>query len=302
MYNAAPEARIGVSYRLTVDIEKGTHQYISIGDLGDFAWHTAVLDINAGTLGTTLNATSSVVANGTDRYLFSIDYTRTNGGALNPIICFVAASTTTQCASFTAAGTETVKVYSAQIRRTSTQPTYVATTAAPVYGSFTGRRGLVFDGSSDRMGSTSLFSDIWTNSVKEVFAVAVPGESSMVNANILTTASHYAAIEIGTAYPALYNYDGSGDRAEDTAYSRGTPYVLHGRHAGGSIYYSKDNGVEISASSGNTTNTTDTLSLGARSASEYWTGDILEVVTFNRTLQPSVRDRIISGLRIKHGI
>jgi hypothetical protein len=292
--NSYTTATAGATYRITFDVEKGTHQYISIADFGDFAWHTAVLDINTGTLGTTLNATSSKVANGTDRYFFSMDFTRTNGGTIAPLVCFVAASTTTQCASFTAAGTETVKIYSAQLQRSSMQPTYIATTTAPVYGSLTGRRMLTFDGTNDQLSTTSTWGDLFGASAKTAFIVGQSAAFAADQNYLSDNTASYGRIcyHNSSGYIGLRNNDGSPDQTPTSPPSAGVPFVLGIYHDGTNIGSALNRGTYATAASGATAVTAGVVHMGSIGGSAYLNGQLGPIITFNRVLTQPERDMI----------
>lgn len=298
----------GMVYRAIFDVEYGNHPYIMLLEGGDAAFHGVSINLSNNTVHQTINASNVAITTVSgSRKTVAFDFTRTNGGAgsfLNPIIAFADTSARTSPPSYTPAGTETVKAYSIQIQRSSMQPSYVATTTAPVHGGVVGRRSLTFDGSNDRMTSVSALSAIlaagavdgflvFTTNTPAVYQTTLTDTGTMIGPDIDDIASTFI----------WYNWDGPGYDAADTAVTLAAqrPYVAAFRHSGGNIYASVNNSVEVSAASGDTTTLTGTLLLGYEGVGSYFNGHILEVITFNRTLPVAVREQIIQGLREKWG-
>jgi len=212
-----------------------------------------------------------------------------------PYICINSTASLTGCESYLAAGTETVKIHSAQIQRSSMQSTYIATTTAPVYGSLTGRRMLTFDGSTKALSSASLASALFTASTKEYFQVAALDTNSG-SQTVMRSASGYFYIQTSSGSIYSFNYDGTTDSA-GAAFTVGAPFVFYGRHESGTLYGAVNRGAAGSNASGDTSNINTALFYGSSNAtgSTSVNGQLGPIIAFSRILPQAVRDTIGRG-------
>jgi hypothetical protein len=102
-----------------------------------------------------------------------------------------------------------------------------------------------------------------------------------------------------------YNYDGSEDTAGAT-YTVGTWHHIVWRHSGGTLYLYKDGAEAATATSGNTTDLTNAMSIGGGgfAGSESWGGDLAEVAAWNVALTVSeiaALARGVSPLSLRYG-
>lgn len=227
----------------------------------------------------------------------SIEVTPTTAGACYPLASMITAGASG--ASYNGDGASGVYLYGLQFQRASMQPTYIATTTVPVYGSLTGRRMLTFDGSNDYMSSTSALSDIYGASAKTFFG--------LVNTNLLNTyqevldgsgGSQFAVriLNSGSSIQA-FNADGAVDYAAATI-TANAPNAVVVTHDGTNLAIAVNRSAFTSAASGASSALTETIRLGAwGSGTSPFNGQLGPIITFNRVLPQPVRDTIRAGLQ-----
>ena len=166
-----------------------------------------------------------------------------------------------------------------------------------------GRWVFSFDGSADTMTSTSIGTDIWGLSGKTSFVVAVPAAVAAGPYTVLrdSDATTKSRLYIDTSKWATRNYDGSNDTEATHAAVVGVPALYVSGHDGTNISTWLSRGGAASVASGATSSLAGTLMFGAGSAAHYFSGNILEVIIFNRVLPVAVREQIRQGLREKWG-
>jgi hypothetical protein len=109
----------------------GTHSFIQIW-VSSMASVFANFDLSAGTVGTFANCTTSITSVGNGWYRCSIFYTPDSTGGRQPLIAMVGSSSANRLQAFSAAGTETVFLWGAQLEQRSSVTAYTATTTAPI--------------------------------------------------------------------------------------------------------------------------------------------------------------------------
>jgi hypothetical protein len=295
----------GQTYTCRADVTKGTHQYITVGDGSDAAWHNVVADLTAGTLSTPTNLVSSSIENtAADRYVVSATFTRTNAGSTACFVCFATASNNTSCTSFNAAGTETVTVNNLSLRHANADPVYVPTTTAPQYRGVNGRSVLRFDGVNDNYASTAVLSDIFAAGNKTAIAVTRINDASAIARILETAATNRWRMSVGDTANDLiiYNDDGGADTLTSAGAQVITNNVMRLKtwHDGTNIYSQINDGAIDSAASGNTSALTAALALGKGDA-ETLPGDLAELLTFNRALSSPELAHIDKCLKQKWG-
>jgi len=240
------------------------------------------------TTGSPLNKTYTSVGNGWCRFSFEVAATSTASGYQE----FYLLNAGSQ--SYAGDGASGLYLWGAQLQRASMQPSYIQTTASPIYGSLTGRRGLVFDGSNDQMTSASYTSAIFAAGAKEAYIITDSNTASGTQV-ILRPASSYFDLRISGAGYQFVNYDGTGDQTQST-HAANRVELFSFRHASGYLYSSIQGGPETAGTaSGDTTNISTALTLGH--ASTPLNGNMYRFITFNKTNSPAVRAKLQRGFR-----
>jgi hypothetical protein len=171
---------------------------------------------------------------------------------------------------------------------------------------------LRFDGSNDRMATSSLFSSFFSASAFTLFIVAKATSISTNNANIWQNAavvsdggnSHgFFAVRSNSTAAAFAFNSTSGTATSSAAYTAGDWVVFSVLHNGASLT-ARINGTDAtSASIASLSFMSFTLNLGVNGGFDaYFNGDVGEVVTYNTTLSANDRNSIESYLRNKWAI
>jgi hypothetical protein len=215
--------------------------------------------------------------------------TATTTGINAPYIALISSGNS----SYLGDGASGVYVFGAQFQRSSMQPSYIATTTAPVYGSLTGRRMLTFDGTNDAMTSTSIASELWGLSAKTTFAVGVPFVTSGTHVIIKDSdGTTKTRIYVDTNKWAVRNSDGSNDTESTYTAVPNEAAVFMAGHNGTNLTTWLNRSVGASVASGATSSLGGTLQLGSASATNYWNGQLGPIITYNRVLTQPERDMI----------
>lgn len=287
----------GVVYRYQVYLKANERTYASIRiqDSGTLD-KTAFANLTTCALGTVqspLTATIESVSNGWCR--MAVTFTST---ATNPLYAAIEINSALNTNSYTGNGTSSIYVFGAQLQRSSMQPSYIATTTGPIYGSLTGRRMLTLDGSNDGMSSTSKSSDIFGTQAKEAFAV-MHTNAINVNQYYFTGFDNYWAMRVPSSGSTIgmLNYDGTTDQANTSA-SANTTYVANFYHDTTNIAHRLNNGTFTVTASGASSSLNNVLWIGQSGASTaYLNGQLGPIITFNRVLPQPVRDTIRAALQ-----
>jgi hypothetical protein len=287
----------GTSYRFSVYAKTKERSQIRMLLSGSTP-NTAVL-VNTttcaevSTTGSPLNKTYTLGADGWCKISFEVA-ANASGSAYQEIYLANAGAI-----SYLGDGTSGIYLWGAQLQRSSMQPTYIATTTAPVYGSLTGRRMLSLDGTNDTMASASLWGDVFAAGAKTAFVVATPYLYT-ANQNFLSdNGASYGRLcyHNSSGYIGLRNNDGGVTSTPLAPPSANIPLVLAIWHDGTNIFALRNGPVQASVASGNTVNMTGSLKLGSTGAAEYMNGQLGPIITFNRVLPQPVRDTIRAGLQ-----
>jgi hypothetical protein len=219
--------------------------------------------------------------------------TSTASGTVN---FYAILSNTLNNSSYTGDGVSGIYLYGMQMQRAEMYETYTATTAVPIYGSNTGKKMLVFDGSNDSMTSVSLASDILALAEKTTIVSALPFVTSGTHAIIMDTDGTVKyRIYIDTNLWATRNYDGSSDTQSSLTAVTNQLAVYGSVHDGTNIIAQLNTGANASTASGSTSSLGGTLRIGSGSATNYFNGPIGPIVVFNKVLSPEIYNTIVRG-------
>jgi hypothetical protein len=121
----------GVSYVASIVVKKNTNDFFQICLANQFS-EFANFNINTGVVGTTGGTVTSSISNlGNGWFRCVMVYTASVTNAF-PIFAIVSSSSATRRESWTAAGTESVYIWGAQLEQRSSVTAYTATTTAPI--------------------------------------------------------------------------------------------------------------------------------------------------------------------------
>lgn len=168
---------------------------------------------------------------------------------------------------------------------------------------------LDFDGTDDYL-SSAIMSSFMSNSAGYaafcfmVDAISTNGANTYDNDALWHVSGSWAGVYLKSGGPAAYafNWDGSDDNVSATI-ATGTVYVFEWKHTGGNLSRRLSTlsglGSWSSVASGNTSNVSQVMFLGASSA-EYFDGKMFEAV-FSSVAQSSTdEDAIVNGLISPH--
>jgi len=131
LQNSVPPSISGVLYTASIFVKKGTHNFFQIA-LENQAAEFANFNLDTGTVETTGGTiTTAIQALPDGSYRCSMSYTPTGTNRF-PVFCLVSSNTSGRRESWTAAGTETVIFWGAQLEQRSTTTAYTPTTTQPI--------------------------------------------------------------------------------------------------------------------------------------------------------------------------
>jgi hypothetical protein len=166
---------------------------------------------------------------------------------------------------------------------------------------------LDFDGIDDYMTSSLILSDIFAAGAKAAwFVIKIanmgPAAAWYLCDAILTDAGGYWGATVDSDEIVQGQYTGSNQTAASAA-STGTVYVVEMRHDSGTIYTSLNGGSEASTSSGDTSDVTNTIKIGANFATAvFFDGDIAEIITSNNVQSSGDRASMRTVLENIYGV
>lgn len=297
----------GGIYILEADIAYDNYQYAAVGIVTDSHWHSAVVDLDNGTITACENAASttcSIATIGTKRYRVTITSTiqLTNGGA-NYITLAAGSASYRNDTAWNAAGTEKITVNTIQVRSSLADSSYEPTTTYAKYRGINGRSAVRFDGTNDAMTSAATLANVFNAGDKTFFVVTRPLDLT-ANRDVMRPSVNKWNLQIAAATQKwqLINNDGTNDTWTPTA-AVNVPNVVMWHHAGGvgDAYMNQLRAPEGLQASGNTADLSGTLNLGSAGGANFWLGDIAELLTFNKVLPAADRDFIRRCLCNKWG-
>lgn len=163
-----------------------------------------------------------------------------------------------------------------------------------------GRSAVRFDGAASYMTSAATTGDVFAAGAKTQFIVYRSSSTGYLFTNA-GTARWYGYID-ATPDLNLVNSDGTADLAVSALAAHNLSHIGQALHSAGNIYAGIDGSLSAATASGDTAALTNALWIGARSDSSNWyTGDIAELLTFNKVLPSDVRIKIERGLCRKWG-
>jgi len=187
-----------------------------------------------------------------------------------------------------------------QYRSSLASSNYLATTTYPVYRGINGRSAVRFDGAASYMTSAATTGDVFAAGAKTQFIVYRSSSTGYLFTNA-GTARWYGYID-ATPDLNLVNSDGTADLAVSALAAHNLSHIGQALHSAGNIYAGIDGSLSAATASGDTAALTNALWIGARSDSSNWyTGDIAELLTFNKVFPSDVRIKIERGLCRKWG-
>ena len=289
----------GLTYRLSLYAKAKERTFLAVrfqaasGALNDDAYF-GLSDCSVGTKGADIiTATSTSVGNGWCKLEMTAISSATGTGYLSYQIADSISNY-----SYSGDNASGLYLFGRQLQRSSMQPSYIATTTAPVYGSLTGRRMLTFDGTNDGMVSASLTSVIFGSQAKEVLAV-LNTNAINVSQYYFTGFDNYWAMRVPATGSTIgaFNYSG-GTQQVNTSAAANTVYVSNFYHDTTNIGHRLNNGAFTTIASGATGSLNNVLWIGQTGAAgAYFNGQLGPIITFNRVLPQPVRDTIRAGLQ-----
>lgn len=292
----------GETYRVSVNFKDASRRYVGIYlSTTAFSGNPQVwVDLNDGTV-VAESATSSygVIDKGSGWY--EVWMIATADATASDTFAIYLSEDDSPTLSYNGDGSSGVYVWGSQIRRVSTPPTYVATTNAPVHGSTTGRKGVVFDGVDQYMDTVSAtLETIVDADTAEIFVVVAGNDPASASDSVFGDSSGNLRVRAVSGYWRAENYDTGYDVAASTlAFTSGQPLVLNARHDSGSVYLI-DRTSETSAVTNDTAYMANKVRVGQATAS--LDGAIYEIITFDKVLSDNQRQAIIEGLESKYRI
>lgn len=190
---------------------------------------------------------------------------------------------------------------------------YATLTARPVWvaadAAFNNLPSIAFDGTNDALAAVNQSEVRWHDIFlrRDEFEAYAVFNADVINTN--TNGANDALIQVGQAGLELnsvprmqiFSNDGTVDVAASVI-TTGATYLAHGRHEGGQIISSIDDGVETSSASGNVTPANlGVLTLGANGGA-FFDGRLSLLPTFRRTLSPDQRTALFAYIKDLYAI
>lgn len=172
-----------------------------------------------------------------------------------------------------------------------------------------GRDVLRFDGTNDNMGQSTTYGTLQSSSQSSVFVVAnadtVSTDSTLPYQNQVVFAEEAAghgAFMLRTGTVSAFGYD-TFWRVASVSYSPPSWLVLSSWHNGSSLFVQANEGASSSVALNTRTFTNFDLLLGANDGlSNFFDGDLAELITYDVALSDADRNAVISYLMTKWGI
>jgi hypothetical protein len=170
---------------------------------------------------------------------------------------------------------------------------------------------LRFNGSSSQMGNTATYSQVMALTQSTVFIVASATAVTTNNANIWQNATVLAEPPSGTGHGfavfrsnntvSSFGYD-SAYRTANVSYTAGNWAVFTTRHGSATLAVRVNGGTEGTVALGKREFFSNALSLGVNHNSDYFDGDLGEIVVYNVALSDADMNAVESYLQNKWGI
>lgn len=125
----------GVTYTFSVFAKKNTNDFVQIAQFGSgnpLGTTRANFNISTGVVGTVSGGTSTITDVGSGWYRCTLTVTATANGVITVFLSLITSSTAIRFESWTAAGTESVYLWGAQVEQRSAVSAYTPTTTQPV--------------------------------------------------------------------------------------------------------------------------------------------------------------------------
>lgn len=291
-------AQAGAVYNLDFYLKYTNKTYLWVGDEGDAAWHGCNVNIQAGTIQTTTNLTSSSITSlGSGWYKVSISYTQTSSGNNRCCIYFSesGATTGTSGASFTAAGTEEYLFGGVSSRESWWDSTEIVTTTLPAFAGINGNRALAFVSGSSHYLTANAAAPVFTgNDTPFTLFAAIRKSSAPANHAIFSFGNSGSASSYQQVFTSTTNYTSARNDVTTgtTSVVGGTPdsstHIVSLVFAGTTTSMWID-GVNIAnaGAQNNLSITIDRVAIGAlirSTVANFFNGYIGEIIAFNSAL------------------
>ena len=160
IYQLAPAVVSGARYTVSFSAKAGTQGAVQFCSSDGFDVVGYVnFNLSTGAIGTSSIYTGSISSQGNGWYRCTVTLTATSAAAPNLVICMVADASATRAASWTAAGTETIFLWGADLRVTNVGvnlPAYQRVAAATDYDTSGFPLYLKFDGVDDSLATGTI--------------------------------------------------------------------------------------------------------------------------------------------------
>ena len=158
---------------------------------------------------------------------------------------------------------------------------------------------LRFDGTNDTLTSAGVESSLIANNAYTILAVLKTSASG--NDCIISGVDATWGLTVTTTPTAKINNDAD---VQTIAITNATAAIVTAQHSAGQITIRKNNGAyAANVASGNTSALTTTLAIGERTgAADFYTGDIAEIIVYNRVLSEAEEVLVRRYLNAKYAI
>ena len=161
---------------------------------------------------------------------------------------------------------------------------------------------LRFDGTNDQLGSTGILSSLITNAAFTTFTVIKTSASG--NDSIITDLGTNWQLLVTTTPTAKISTLDGGSPSQVIGITNGTAAIITSHHSSGQSTIRKNNGAYAAdVATGNTSALTEVISIGERTgAADFYTGDIAEIIIYNRVLSEAEEVLVRRYLNAKYAI
>lgn len=256
------------------------------------------VNLSTGATGSSSGGMSVTVTDaGSGWYRISSTETASATGGANLLITV---STGNGTISYAGDGSSGIYLWGAQVRGSTADSTYLATTSHGDFAGINGCRALWFDGTNDELTQGAAQSSFFGTQGKTAFVVFQP-RRIVGNQHPYAGANGYTYFRVSTAAIRAFNFDGSSDTATSTVSATiGGTFIGTLIHDTSNISVSVNGETDVNTASGATSNLADTQYIGSSNGGGYYGGLIAEVIMFNSALSSGNRAIVYDYLAAKY--
>lgn len=165
-----------------------------------------------------------------------------------------------------------------------------------------GLHALDFDGTADKMSTTATLADIFDAGAKTILCTILTEARDAIYPIFWPSTGGIFQVRTSSAAFQTVNVDAGGaDTITSGEVGAGDVAVVAVKHDGTNLTISANGESPVSGASGDSTNTTVTFHLGWNLGTTYFSGQICEIIAYDKVLDANSTEHIQRGLMRKWG-